>query len=164
VTQQSRMLLLMVIVAIGSVVALMLLAQRYNSILEKRAVTEESSVEGQPVPDIATDSFELGVTEIVRTIDDFIQVRQILGALIEGEATGETQQENTDVKERLEASLKAALGQQGMGEADYRQLSLFYRQWKAGSTALSPILLEAFERRREELAEIDLGEYESHGL
>ena len=134
-TQQSRMLLLMVIVSIGSVVVLMLLAQRYNTILEKRAITEEAYVEGQLVPDIATDTFELGVTETLRTIDDFI-----------------------------EASRTAALGGQGMGEADYRQMSLFYRQWKAGSTALSPILLEAFERRREELAEIDLGEYETQGL
>jgi len=158
------MLLLMVIVSIGSVVALMLLAQRYNSILGKRTITEETSVEGQLVPDIATDSFELSVTQTLRSIDDFIQVRQILQAVIEGQAGGESQQEAPDVEERLEASRKAALSGQGMGEADYRQLSLFYRQWKAGRTALSPILLEAFERRREELAEIDLGEYETQGL
>jgi hypothetical protein len=163
VTQQSRMLLLMVIVAIGSVVVLMLLAQRYNNILEKRAVPEETTVEGQLIPDIDAGSFELSVTETLRSIDAFIQVRQALQAAIEDDATSQSQQVNADANERLEASRKAVLSGQGMGDGEYRQLSLFYRQWKVGGTALSPVLLEAFERRRAELAEIDLGEYETQG-
>ena len=143
------MLLLIVLASVGSLIMLMIMANRYSGMLEKS--------KGQLIPD-------LPVATAMTSLDDFIRIRQALGAAIDAEAISDPGQLTADAAERLRASRDAALASSEMDVTGYLQMRGFYRQWKAGGAGLPPNLAAAFEYRRETLAAIELEAYDSYGF
>jgi hypothetical protein len=162
------MLLLIVLASVGSLIVLMILASRYSGMLEnvveKRESAQAEKGKAELIPDLPVASAGASVTTAMTRLDEYIRIRQVLGAAIDAEAISDPGQLTDAAAERLMASREAALATSEMDATEYLQMRGFYRQWKAGGAGLSPNLAAAFEYRREMLVVIDLEPYESYGF
>ena len=150
-TRQSRMLLIVGAVGLGSVVVLMMMAQRYNSVLEERA--ERAKIRS------ATGS---AATEAQSLVDAFIAVRRELKQALDSSRLP------ADPGEVVLAPLRQARDR-GLRTAElehgaYLRIRTMYRNWKGREPKLTPSFDRAFETRRKTLEALDLGALEALDL
>jgi hypothetical protein len=121
-------------VAIGGLVALGYGAQRYAKIAEQRS---------QPRANIA------------QQVEGFIEVRRSLRRVADGWGEGGGNEM------ALESARNRALMLHRVDAAAYAETRRLYRDWLEGKLPAGDPAAVAFERKRDELAEVDLGRYES---
>jgi len=179
------MLMVVVIFAIGSVVSLMILASRYNGILEKRAkrtngsrITRRAnpaaprSLTPSPAASGTVETVEPSIRddaaaeriEALRYVDAFIEIRSEIKRALPQAAAGNTQVTGDRVVTNLQALTGELLDGSELSAEDYRKVREIYRGWRAGGRTLTRPFAEAFELRRNELIPIDLGPFESYDL
>lgn len=130
----TRTLTLLLVFAFAGLSALGYMAYRYSKILE------------EPVGD--------GVVEVVRRVDQFIAVRRGMRREIDRHSADGGQLSLSVTRDR-------ALAFHDLDPVSYGEVREGYRQWRAGSLPAEQALAAALERRRDELAPLDLGDYES---
>jgi len=145
-TRQSRMLLIVGGVGLVSVVVLMTMAQRYNSVLEERFERGK------------TGSASSTATEAQGYVDAFITVRRELKqALDSSELPADPGEEALlPLRQARDRGLRTAQ----LDRSSYVRIRKMYRNWKSGEQPLTASFRRAFESRREALESLDLGALE----
>ncbi len=164
------MLLVTGVLAIGGLLVLLFLAQRYSRILAEQpsasppAVTEAST----PAPSTSAPAGDSQAGRALALVDRFIAVRRAVAEAIRqeiGEATldpGVTLDAAGFVRV-LEGRDRAIEAQQLEPEA-YVRLRTLYFAWRGEGHAPTVAFRQAFERRREALESVELGPFESEDL
>jgi hypothetical protein len=158
-SQQSRILLILAVFALGGVSALALLANRYAKALEGHGGTQprsapavsRSSGPAAPEPRWKRDARNRALVQV----DSFIAVRERIRAEIDrrgGELSGAA--DFTSARTR-------ALAEAGMDPAAYTKVRGMFQTWRTGSLDSGDVMATAFEERREQLERLDLGSYEA---
>jgi hypothetical protein len=158
------MLLVLGVLALGGVTALMFMAQRYSSILTRRAeneemtsrrVTVEAPENRAPVQTLGSpDAIDLA--EARRVVSEFVEIRRTMKTALRGSAS-----QPHEAQGRLAESRRLALDASGLGAGEYEQVRVIYRRWRAGELDASTPFSRALTERQEELHAADLGAYES---
>jgi len=134
------MILLLVVIAIGSVVSLGWMAERYSSILGS-----SSSSDGEAAS---------------ATLDRFVQARsELLEAIRDEKLSLEPNQEGS--VGAFAVLRQRALTRVRMDPADYREMRARYQSWLKDRAGLLSPWRELFEERETALLAIDLGDLES---
>lgn len=155
-THQSRMLLIIGVLAIGGVSALSYMANRYAQVLQNRpaSAATESANRTTPAPVRQPTWKREATARALARVDRFIDVRRRIRAEIDrrdGAVTG------VEFFDDLRAS---ALTESEMGLVDYSGVRDMFRAWRLGRLDQNNLMAVAFERRKTELERLDLGEYE----
>ena len=163
-TSQGRTLAVLALFALVGVAALGFLAGRYRDLAEAR-VGEAAS---RP-PSART------TVRSAPRIEAFLAVRREVKAalaagglsandLLPGGAPPVDRRAGERVLAEVRRRRALALERAALSEEDYTALRDAYLGWKEGRAGLAPELREAFEGRRSELGEVDLGPYDPLGL
>jgi hypothetical protein len=155
-TQQSRMLLIILLLSIGGVSALMFVAQRYARVLERQAPAAAAPAADAAQSAAATESQwrREAIDRALEHVDGFIGVRRRLQAEIDrrgGRLTG---------PEAFSALRGEALTAAGIDVGVYRTVREQFRSWRSGRLDRHSLMAAAFERRRKILEQLDLGVHE----
>lgn len=167
-TRETRMLLVVGLLSVVGVTSLALIADRYRRLLaedpEPHNRFESRTIDlPPPVPtvDEAVARFAIvrgAVREIVVENEDAIRTAR----------DAETGALRPDVAARLlneiRASKRSLLDRLGMTEREYEQIRDAYHRWRSGQGDLEAAFLESFEKRRDRLESLDLGDLESLDL
>jgi len=136
VTRQSRLLVVLVVISGVGVAGLTVMANQYRKALAIHPAMGNAGAAGVS-PNAA------------RLVDGFLAARgAVKGALREG-------------PERIGAARSGALGAYGMSTDDYVAVRRAWRAFRASQPVNDPALGAAFEAKRHELAEADLGAAEA---
>jgi hypothetical protein len=130
----TRTLLILIFVAVAGVGALGYGAYRYARILEGRMPS---------------------TTSLERRVDAFIEVRRGMRSVIDGWGGGPAQ------ADALMLARDRAILMNRVDPGEYAAVRRQYRAWRAGQLRAGTPMAAALERRRQELARVDLGSYES---
>ena len=141
---QTRTLVIMLVMAVGAVVALGYMAQRYGRLLEPGIRTGG----GTRPADVA-----IRPEEAPAQVEGFLAVREAMRAEIDA-ATDEAPDPDALLRVR-----DKALSSGGMAPERYATLRAGYRQWLRGRLPQGT-LADAFEVRRTRLERSSLGRYE----
>jgi len=126
--------LLLLVFAVGGVAALGFLASRYTGILEGEGADSSQGLSGK--------------------LEGFIVVRRAMRRAIDGWDRGQPH------PGALNRARDRALALHGIDPVAYAEARTEYRIWRAGRSRAGSQVASALERRREELARVDLGDYE----
>ena len=132
----TRVLVLLLLLALGGVSTLAFMAHRYARIVERRGGTEAAR-------------------QADRRVVAFIAVRQSMGQALRAATDAAA------VPAELERARSRALAVWRLSFETYHSLRSDFRAWRAGTAVASSPTTRAFERRRAELLASDLGPYES---
>ena len=139
-SRETRILLVMAVLAVGGVTSLALMARRYVKILDVR-------------PAAATRPVAPAAAALVE-VDAFIEVRRTIRRAIDAQSGGGSP------AAPLRSARDEGLRRSGMSSDRYARIRTLYREWREGRLAARHPLAYAFEQRRRELGELDLGDYE----
>jgi hypothetical protein len=133
------MILLLVVIAIGSVVSLGWMAERYSSILDRSGSTDGEAASAM--------------------LGRFIQARLELLETIRSENLSFDSSQNSGVG-AFAVLRQRALAKVGMDAADYREMRARYQSWREDRAVVLSPWREALEAQAAMLLTIDLGELE----
>ncbi|MCP3980373.1 MAG: hypothetical protein GY716_13810 [bacterium] len=142
-TRQTRTLIILAVVGVGSVVVLGAMAQRYARLLERDAASPARSAP------------RLGDAQ--RQIEAFVRVRRSLRLAIDIEGARPTDTELLRVRDR-------ALVVEGLEASTYERMLADYLDWKHARGAQGGLMRADLDRRRDQLAQLDLGPREKPDL
>jgi hypothetical protein len=151
-SRETRTILVLLAVSLLGISALALMAHRYGKLLEHRtrpsgAPPASLSTQPRTSPTWTPDGAQASV-------DTFIEVRRDMRRELSAES--ERRPRGRTVREARQRALSAT----GMTEEEYATVRGLYRAWRLGRLERSSAVAGAFERRRTELGELDLGAYE----
>jgi len=149
-TRPTRTLLFIGLIAVGAVVVLAMMAQRYSDVFERsRSAGGSRGVQRSTVA-------ELPDAEAERYVRALVDIRKALKrALEEQEASSENETRAT-----MRRVLASELAEKGLDRTEYQEMESVFRAWQAGSPDVPRAFREALDRRADELRELDLGSYD----
>ena len=130
----NRTLLIMIVVAVGGVCALGYGAQRYARILDGGQAASAKQTTGD--------------------VDGFVEVRRAMRREIDSWSEGASR------REALVLARDRAMVMHQVNPQAYAETRRLYRVWREGRLQAGTAAAAALERRREQLARVDLGDYE----
>jgi hypothetical protein len=142
------------LIAVGAVVALAMMAQRYGDVIERSRSDGGSRATRQ-----ATVA-ELPEAEAERYVRALVDVRQALKRALE-ELDGSSENE---IRAALRRVLARELADRGLDRTEYQEIESVFRAWQAGSPDVPRAFDEALGRRADDLSELDLGSYDPLAL
>jgi hypothetical protein len=140
------MLLVVGLMAIGGVVALAWMAQRYSEVLGVREGASGARPPQRAVVDGLSDA------DAVRYVEAYLGVRQALDQTLAEQPDGAT---TVEVRRALDEALDRQLGAVGLDRVEFQEIESVYAAWRAGQSDVPPGFRQAFERRRRQLDELD---------
>jgi len=132
-TRNTRMILVMGLIAAGGVVSLAWMAQRYGDVLTRRDAAPRSA-SAEELPDADAD----------RLVEAYLRVRMSL-AEVRTHAPGAAGDPGV--------ALGEAIAAEGLAPEQYQELDAMHRAWRSDSPEVPEAYRAAFERRRHRLDE-----------
>lgn len=133
-TRGTRTIVVMGLIAVGGVVSLAWMAQRYGDVLSRRG--------GAARPQATTD--ELPDSDADRLVEAYLRVRSILAG---------AHDDSPAAAQERGVTLTEALAAHGLAPEQYQELEAMHRAWRSDSPEVPAAYREAFDRRRERLGE-----------
>jgi hypothetical protein len=168
-TRETRILLVIGVLAVVGVMSLGLIADRYRRILSE-APRSSTSGEGRrpdlPLPPAAPSS-EDAVTrfvavrkEVLRAVEDHARAIEAAVDPETGVLTTKARAELEDVMLRIAERKLGMLARVGLSGGEYDEIRRSYLKWRTGSEGLEDALRRSFESRRTLLEDLELGPLE----
>lgn len=161
-TRQSRMIIIIAVMALVGVVVLGFLARKYHEKLQPEAAQESPVVSRSAETtdlDPKIQGFLAGRKAVLAFLDENPPAKDSLCAEIRNDTADRDQVKmynsvlwNLRVKRNLAASA------QGLDEAGYAEVREYYRLWRSGDATLDGAWKAALDAREKDLAEIDMGD------
>lgn len=169
-TRQSRMVLIIGVMAVIGVVVLALIANRYAKLAEKKSVKdlqqasaqEEPQAPGSGLPlDRQLEAFAAARSAIQVVLDEFPHSREVLVRDAMGEDVPEADvPSHALVLAKIRFQREKVFEETGLAKADYVRIRDQYRSWRSGEGEILPEWKEAFEAAPELAEKADLGRYD----
>lgn len=149
-TRPTRTLLILGVMAIGGLIALAMMAQRYGEALEGRQHRAAPRRQGEGTHAADAEHHVIALVSIRRALKTALD--------------GQRDRTETEVRAALRSTLSDQLRAHDLDRDEYRRIESVFRAWRAGNEEVPAGYREALDRRTDELDDLGLGGYDPLAL